>query len=134
MKFKRVYSGAPWERLAGYCRAVKAGNTILVGGTVAFRKNGKPFKPGDANAQTRRCLKIIEQALKQLGDDRNRTITTSMYSTNMDPLPESARADKAFFEGHPPTTLLLEVSRLVSPEYVIEIEAEARSGKGCGRG
>ncbi|MDI3397534.1 RidA family protein [Pseudomonas sp. V88_4] len=134
MKFKRVYSGAPWERLAGYCRAVKAGNTILVGGTVAFRKNGKPFKPGDAYAQTRRCLKIIEQALKQLGEDRTRIIATRMYTTNMDLLPEIARAHKEFFEGYPPTTMLLEVSRLVSPEYVIEIEAEARSGKDCGRG
>ncbi|MHB2248047.1 RidA family protein [Pseudomonas fitomaticsae] len=134
MKFKRVYSGAPWERLAGYCRAVKAGKTILVGGTVAFGDDGEPFEPGDAYAQTLRCLEIIEQALKQLGEDRTRIIATRMYTTDMDLWPKIAQAHKKFFKKHRPTTMLLEVSRLIRSEYIIEIEAEARSSKSARHG
>lgn len=127
MEFQRVFSAAPWESIAGYCRALKAGDTLLVGGTVTFDDDGKPFKPGDAYAQTLRCLEIIEQALKQLGADRTRIIATSMYTSNMDLWPKIAQAHKEFFDQHPPTTKLLEVARLIGPEFVIEIEAEARS-------
>lgn len=129
MEFQRVFSAAPWESLAGYCRALKAGDTILVGGTVAFGDDGKPFMPGDAYAQTRRCLQIIEQALKQLGEDRTGVIATRMYTINMDLWQDIARAHKEFFEGSPPTTMLLEVKRLIGPEYLIEIEAQARTCK-----
>ncbi|MFW6749726.1 RidA family protein [Pseudomonas glycinae] len=132
MEFQRVFSAAPWESIAGDCRALKAGDTLLVGGTVAFDDDGKPFKPGDAYAQTLRCLEIIEQALKQLGADRTRIIATSMYTSNMDLWPKIAQAHKEFFDQHPPTTKLLEVARLIGPEFVIEIEAEARSTRDRG--
>ncbi|MBN3865136.1 RidA family protein [Pseudomonas frederiksbergensis] len=129
MEFERVFSAAPWESKACYCRALKAGDTILVGGTVAFDDQGNPFKPGDAYAQTLRCLEIIEASLKQLGVDRTRITATRMYTTDMDLWPQIAKAHKEFFEGHPPTTMLLEVRKLIAPEYLIEIETQARAGK-----
>ncbi|EJM67497.1 putative translation initiation inhibitor, yjgF family [Pseudomonas sp. GM50] len=129
MEFQRVFSAAPWESQACYCRALKAGDTILMGGTVAFDDQGKPFKPGDAYAQTLRCLEIIEASIKQLGVDRTRITATRMYTTDMDLWPKIAKAHKEFFEGHPPTTMLLEVGKLILPEYVIEIEIQAYAGK-----
>lgn len=125
MNFERVFSAAPWESQACYCRALKAGNTILMGGTVAFKEDGTPFAPGDAYAQTGRCLQIIEAAIKQFSVDRRSIIATRMYTTDMAFWPDIAKAHKEFFEGHPPTTMCLEVGKLICPEYVIEIEIQA---------
>ena len=96
-----------------------------MGGTVAFDDEGKPFKPYDAYAQTLRCLEIIEHSIKQLGVDRRSIIGTRMFTTDMDFWPDIARAHKEFFVGHPPTTMCLEVGKLILPEYVVEITTEA---------
>jgi enamine deaminase RidA (YjgF/YER057c/UK114 family) len=130
MKFERVFSAAQWETEACYCRALKVDNLIVMGGTVAFDDKGEPFAPGDAYAQTLRCLEIIEASIKQLGEDRRSIIATRMYTTDMAFWPAIARAHKAFFEGHPPTTMCLEVGKLILPEYVIEIEIQAYAHKG----
>jgi enamine deaminase RidA (YjgF/YER057c/UK114 family) len=132
MEFERIFSAAPWETEACYCRALKVDNIILMGGTVAFDDQGKPFAPGDAYAQTLRCLQIIEASIKQLGEDRRSIIATRMYTTDMDFWPQIAKAHKEFFEGHPPTTMCLEVGKLISKEYVIEIEIQAYARKESG--
>ncbi|WP_219097384.1 Rid family hydrolase [Pseudomonas sp. UMAB-40] len=125
MKIQRVFSQAIWEEMAGYCRAIRVGERILMGGTVAFDDKGQPFKPGDAYEQTLRCLEIIETSIKQLGVDRRSIIGIRIYTTSMKYWPDIARAHKKFFEGHPPTLMCLAVSELISEEYVVEITTEA---------
>jgi cytochrome P450/enamine deaminase RidA (YjgF/YER057c/UK114 family) len=124
----RCFSAAPWEQKAGYCRALRAGNLVITSGTVAFDDHGNPYAPGDAYHQTRRCLEIIETALKQLEVDRTLVVATRMYTTDMRLWPHIARAHQEFFQACPPTTLLLEVKALIAPAYVIEIEAQAWTG------
>ncbi|CAI8804166.1 Rid family hydrolase [Pseudomonas sp. fls2-241-R2A-110] len=129
MKIQRVFSAAPWETEACYCRAIRVGERILMGGTVAFDDKGKPFKPGNAYKQTLRCLEIIETSIKQLGVDRRSIIGIRIYTTSMKFWPDIARAHKKFFKGHPPTLMCLAVSELISKEYVVEITTEAISCK-----
>lgn len=125
MKIQRIFSAAPWETEACYCRAIRIGERITMGGTVSFNKDGTPYAPGDAYLQTLRCLEIIETSIKQLGVDRRSIIGIRIYTTSMQFWPEIARAHKEFFEGHPPTLMCLAVSELISKEYVVEITTEA---------
>ncbi|MFW9078477.1 Rid family hydrolase [Pseudomonas sp. P2757] len=129
MKIQRVFSEAPWESMAGYCRAIRAGKRILMGGTVAFNKDGSPYKPGNAYKQTLHCLKIIERSIQQLGVDRRSIIGIRIYTTSMKHWPEIARAHKKFFEGHPPTLMCLAVKQLITKEYVVELTTEAIARK-----
>ena len=125
----RCFSAAPWEQKAGYCRALRAGNLVITSGTVAFDDQGNPYAPGDAYLQTRRCLEIIETALKQLGVDRTLVVATRMYTTDMRLWPDIAKAHQEFFHASPPTTMLLEVKALITKAYLIEIEAQAWTGQ-----
>lgn len=126
---QRCFSAAPWEKNGGYCRALRAGDTIVTSGTVAFDEDGNPYAENDVYLQTRRCLEIIEAALKQLGTDRTRVIATRMYTTNVGWWPEIAKAHKEFFHGCEPTTMLLGVNELIAPQYLVEIEAQAQAAK-----
>ena len=124
-KMIRYHSGAPWEEAAGYARAVRAGNTIEVSGTVA-RENGKVAGPGDPYLQTVTILRIIEQAIEQVGGKRADIIRTRIYVVNIlrdwEPI---GKAHGEFFSGIHPATSMVEVSNLISPEYLVEIEATA---------
>ena len=125
MEFKRVFSGAPWEKKVGYCRAVKAGPFVSVSGTAPVGDDGKTFAPGDAYAQTRRCLEIIQRALGQLGVDLSCVVRTRMYVTDISRWEAYGRAHQEFFGAHPPATTLVEVAKLVSPDMLIEVEVDA---------
>jgi enamine deaminase RidA (YjgF/YER057c/UK114 family) len=125
MTFQRVFSGAPWEESVGYCRALRAGNVIYVTGTAPVEPDGTVHSPGDGLAQARRCLSIIQDALAQLGAGLDRVVRTRMYTTDMGRWEEYAQAHKEAFQGHPPTTSLVEVTRLIHAGMLIEIEAEA---------
>ncbi|AZE61149.1 MULTISPECIES: cytochrome P450 [Pseudomonas fluorescens group] len=125
----RCFSAAPWEKNGGYCRALRAGNLIVTSGTVAFDEQGNPYAPGDVYRQTRRCLEIIETALKQLGVDRTLVVATRMYTTDVAWWPQIAKAHQEFFSHCPPTTMLLGVNQLIAPVYLIEIEAQAWTGQ-----
>lgn len=125
MPFERVFSGAPWESRVGYCRALRAGTWIVVTGTVAVDESGAPHAPGDAYAQTRRCLEIIEKAVRELRADRTAIVRTRMYVTDITRWEEVGRAHAEFFAGHAPTTTMVEVKGLIRPEFVVEIEADA---------
>lgn len=122
---QRVFSAAPWEKNGGYCRALKVGPLVVTSGTVAFDSDGNPCALGDAYGQTRRCLEIIEAALKQLGTDRTRVVATRMYTTDVTLWPEIAKAHEEFFRHCKPTTMLLGVKELIGPEFLVEIEAQA---------
>lgn len=125
MSFVRVFTGAPWEKRVGYCRALRAGSWIAVTGTVAVDEEGKPVHPGDAEGQTARCLAIIEGALRKLGADRTSVIRTRMFVTDIARWEEIGRAHAAFFGDHVPTTTMVEVKALIAPEFLVEIEVDA---------
>jgi isochorismate pyruvate lyase len=125
MDFERTYSGASWEGKVGYCRAVRAGQHIYVTGTAPVDDHGATFAPGEAYAQAKRCLDIIEQALSDLGADRRHVVRTRMFVTDITRWGDYGRAHAEFFTDHPPATTMVEVNALISPDMLIEIEAEA---------
>ncbi len=122
---ERVHSGAPWEKRVGYCRALRAGPQVWVTGTAAVDEHGGVFAPGDAYRQTRRCLEIIEQALAALDVPLDRVVRTRIFVTDIARWEEYGRAHGEVFGGHPPTTSMVEVSRLIHPDMLVEIEADA---------
>ena len=127
-EFERAFSNAPWESRIGYCRAVRAGNQIFVTGTAAVDDDGNTFAPGDAKAQTRRCLEIIEKALAEIGAGLEDVVRTRMFVTDIERWQEYGKVHGEFFREHPPATTMVEVSRLIQPDMLIEIEADAILG------
>lgn len=127
MEFKRVFSGAPWEAKVAYCRAIRAGDHIYVTGTAPVADEGGVFAPGDAYAQARRCFEIIESALKELGAGRESIVRTRMLVTDITRWADFGRAHREFFSEHPPATTMVEVSALIDPQMLVEIEADAVS-------
>jgi len=125
MTFQRIFSGAPWEDEVAYCRALRAGNVVYVTGTAPLEPDGSVHSPGDGLAQTRRCLEIIEKALAELGVGMDRVVRTRMFVTDIDRWQEYAKGHREAFQDHPPTTTMVEVTRLIHPNMLIEIEAEA---------
>jgi len=125
MSFQRVFSGAPWEAQVGYCRALRAGDRIFVTGTAPVAEGGGCHAPGDAYAQAVRCFDIMKEALAGLDADLSDVTRTRMFVTDIDRWEEYGRAHAEAFADHPPTTTLVEVSRLIDPEMLIEIEADA---------
>lgn len=125
MDFQRTYSGAPWESRVGYCRALRAGDHIYVTGTAPVGDDGGVFAPGDAYAQARRCLEIIERALRQLGADLSCVVRTRMFVTDIGRWQEFGRAHAEFFGAHPPATTMVQVAALIDPAMLIEVEADA---------
>ena len=125
-EFTRVTSKAVWEDLVGYCRALKAGDHVFVTGTAPVDESGAGVHaPGNAEAQAARCLELIERALSQLGLDRTRITRTRMFVTDISRWAEFGRAHAAFFGAHRPTTTMVQVSALIDPAMLIEIEADA---------
>jgi enamine deaminase RidA (YjgF/YER057c/UK114 family) len=124
-EFQRVYSGAPWEKHVGYCRALKVGNQVFVTGTAAVESDGTIHAPGDGYRQTLRCLEIIRTALGRLGVGMDRITRTRMFVTDVDRWKEFGKAHAEVFGAHPPTTTMVEIRRLIHPDMLIEVEADA---------
>jgi len=125
MEIERVFSGATWEKKVGYCRAVRAGDRIHVSGTAPVGKDGKTFAPGDGYLQAKRCIEIVEKALKELGADLSCVVRTRMFVTDISRWEEFGRAHGEAFRDHPPATSMVEVKGLIDPGMLIEIEVEA---------
>jgi enamine deaminase RidA (YjgF/YER057c/UK114 family) len=125
MQFTRTYSGAPWEAKVGYCRALRAGDHIYVTGTAPVDDWGKCFAPGDAYAQTKRCLEIIRRALQDLSADLDCVVRTRMFVTDISRWEAYGQAHGEAFGGHPPATTMVEVKALIDADMLIEIEADA---------
>lgn len=124
MEKKRISSGSPWEPIVGYSRAVKAGNLIEVSGTTAVLDGVVQCK-GDLYGQTLRCLEIIEQALISTGSSMSDVIRTRIYVTDISRWEEAAKAHAQYFKDVRPATTMVEVSKLIDPDMLVEVEATA---------
>ena len=124
MNTQRSWSGSPWESKAGYCRALRVDDRVWVSGTGSFR-DGELVHPDDPARQAERCFNIVLEALTELGAAPEHVVSVRMYVTDIGAAAEISEAHRQAFGEHPPTSTLIEVSALVHPEMLIEVEAEA---------
>ena len=118
-------SGSKWEDIVGYSRAVKVGNTIEVTGTVASGEDGKVVGKGDPYIQTKYIYQKIEKVLQQAGATMKDVVRVRMFVTDISQWQEYGKAHSEFFKDIKPCNTMVEVSALIEPDYMIEIEATA---------
>lgn len=125
MTRQNISSGGPWEDAVGYSRAVRVGNVVAVAGTTAAEADGSVFGGDDMYLQARRCFEIIERALAEAGATMADVVRTRMFVTDIGRWEEAGRAHGEFFREVKPAATMVEVSRLIAPGLLVEVEVDA---------
>jgi enamine deaminase RidA (YjgF/YER057c/UK114 family) len=120
-----VSSGSSFEPVIGFSRAVRVGPHIAVSGTAPIAAEGGTACPGDLYGQTKRCLDIIEQAIRQAGGRREHVVRTRMFLKDVGNWQEAARAHGEFFKDIRPAATMVQIVQAIDPSWLIEIEADA---------
>jgi enamine deaminase RidA (YjgF/YER057c/UK114 family) len=122
---QRVSSGSPYESIIGISRAVRAGNFVSVAGTAPLDAEGRTAAPGDAAAQARRCFEIVARALGELGAGLSDVVRTRILLTRIEDWEAVARVHGEFFRDVRPVNTVMQVSRFIDPDWLVEVEADA---------
>ncbi|MFN0135965.1 MAG: RidA family protein [Phycisphaerae bacterium] len=125
---RHFFTGARWESIVGYCRAMRVGDQVFVTGTAPVADDGSVFAPGDAYRQALRCFEIIDRAMRELGAERKHIVRTRLYVTDISRWEEFGRAHKEFVGDHRPCTTMVEIKGLIDPAMLIEVEVDAIIG------
>jgi enamine deaminase RidA (YjgF/YER057c/UK114 family) len=125
MDRKLVSSGANYEPIIGFSRAVRVGRHIAVSGTAPIAEGGGVACPGDLYGQTKRCLEIIENAINQAGGKREHIVRTRIYLKEMKTWEDAGRAHGEFFKDIRPASTMIQIVQAINPGWLVEIEADA---------
>jgi enamine deaminase RidA (YjgF/YER057c/UK114 family) len=120
-----ISSGGPFEAVVGYSRAVRSGNHVFVSGTTSAQPDGTIYGEGDVYLQAKRSLKIIQEALREVGASLSDVVRTRMYVTDISDWENVARAHREAFSEVRPVATMVQVSALIDPRMLIEIEVDA---------